>query len=157
MVGAVLISILGIANLPFYSAIGAFIGGIVAAYLLRGNVGQATAAGALSGLLGTPFFLGFSDILAIFEVIPTPPGPTPTLAELQVAVALIAGMDLVAGAIGGGILGTVYHPPKEPTKMPARPSAAGTPVGPVRYCVQCGAQLSAGASICPQCGAKQPQ
>jgi len=157
VVGSVLITILGVANLPFYSAIGAFIGGIVAAYMLRGKVGQAAGAGALSGLIGTPFFLGFSDILAIFSLIPTPSGPTPTLADLQLAVALIAGMDLVAGAIGGAILGAVYHAPKEPTLMPAPSSAAGMPTGAVRYCVQCGAQLPPGASICPQCGAKQPQ
>jgi len=155
--GAILISILGIANLPFYSAIGALIGGMIAAYLLRGKVSLAVAAGALSGLIGTPFFLGFSDILAIFNLIPTPSGPTPTLADLQVAVALIAGMDLVAGAVGGAILGAVYHAPKQPIQMPAQPSVAGAPVGLTRYCVQCGSQLSTGASICPQCGAKQPQ
>ncbi len=161
VVGAILISILGIANLPLYSAIGAFVGGIIAAYLLRGKVGQAVTAGALSGLIGTPFFLGFSDILAIFNLVPTPSGPTPSLADLQLAVALIAGMDLVAGAAGGAVLGAAYHPPKVLTPMPAQPSAPGAPVGQVggqvRYCVQCGAQLPTGATICPQCGGKQPQ
>ena len=29
--------------------------------------------------------------------------------------------------------------------------------GQVRYCVQCGAQLSLGTSVCPFCNARQPQ
>lgn len=157
VVGAILSTILGVLNAPFYSAIGSFIGGIVAAYLLRGKIGQATIAGALSGILGTPFLLGFSDILAIFDLIPTPPGPTPTLAELQAAVVIIAGMDLVAGAIGGAIFGAVYHPPGQLPPTPLPQSVTGTGLGQVRYCVQCGAQLPAGALICPHCNARQPQ
>jgi hypothetical protein len=57
------------------------IGGVVAAYLLHGKVGQAATAGALAGLLGTPFIFGIEQILAIFEVLPIPPGPTPSMAE----------------------------------------------------------------------------
>lgn len=152
--GGVVSTILSIVDVPFSFAIGAFIGGLVAAYLLRGRIGQAATAGALSGILGTPFLLGFGDILAIFEVIPTSSGPTPTLAELQAAVVVIAGVDLIAGAVGGAILGAVFHPPRE---LPPSPSATGTTLGQVRYCVQCGGQLSAGALICPHCNARQPQ
>jgi hypothetical protein len=154
VVGGLVSSVLAIIDVSFSSAIGALIGGIVAAYLLHGKIGQAAIAGALSGVLGTPFLLGVEQILAIFEVIPIPPGPTPSMSELQVAVGVILMMDFIAGAIGGAIFGAVYHPPKEP---PIPPSATGTAPGQVRYCVQCGAQLSAGALICPHCNARQPQ
>jgi hypothetical protein len=157
IVGAVLSMILGVANVTVYSAIGSFIGGIVAAYFLRGKLSQAVIAGALSGLLGTPFLLGLSDILAIFGLIPTPSGPTPSLADLQSVVLIIAGMDLVAGAAGGVVLGALHHPPGSvPSTTTPLPAAGMAPVQ-VRYCVQCGAQLPSGALICPQCNARQPQ
>jgi hypothetical protein len=149
--------VLDVANVSFSSAIGALIGGVVAAYLLHGKIGQATSAGALSGLLGTPFIFGIEQILAIFEVLPIPPGPTPSMSELQVAVGIITGMDLVAGAVGGAFFGAFYRPPKEETHPLTPPSAAGTTPVQVRYCVQCGAQLPTGALICPQCNARQPQ
>jgi hypothetical protein len=155
--GSILITILGVADLPFYSAIGAFIGGLVAAYLLRGKTGQAAIAGGLSGILSTPLFLGLSDILVIFDLIPTPSGPAPTLAELQTAVTLIVGIDLVAGAVGGAILGAVYHAPRGVQPVPAPPIGTGAAPGQRRYCVQCGAQLPVGALICPHCNATQPQ
>ena len=157
LVGAVLSTILGVANVPFYSAVGSFVGGIVAAYLLRGKLSQAAIAGALSGILGTPFLLGLSDILAIFNLIPIPSEPTPSLAELQAVVVIIAGMDLVAGGIGGAILGTVFHPPVSQPSTPTPPSITGAASEQVRYCVQCGAQLPSGAVICPHCNARQPQ
>ena len=157
VVGAVLSTVLGVANAPLYSAIGSFIGGIVAAYLLRGKLGQAVIAGALSGILGTPFLLGLSDILAIFGLITTPSGPTPSLVELQSVVVIIAGLDLVAGAAGGVILGTLYHPPGSVPSAPTPQSAAGVTSVQARYCVQCGAQLPSGALICPHCNARQPQ
>jgi len=157
VVGAVLSMILGMVNAPVYSAIGSFIGGIVAAYLLQGKLGQAVTAGALSGILGTPFLLGLSDIIAIFGLIPTPSGPTPSLAELQSVVVILTGMDLVAGAAGGIVLGALYHPPSSGPSTPTPQPAPGAAPVPVRYCVQCGAQLPSGASICPQCNARQPQ
>jgi len=163
VVGSIVTTVLGIgANYypdvlaSFYPAVGAFIGGVVAAYLLRGKVAQAAGVGALSGILGIPFFLGLSDIFAVFGLMPTPSGPTPSLADLQAAIAIISGMNLVAGAIGGIVLGSVYHAPAEPTPLPpAMP--AGTGPALQRYCVQCGAQLPVGALICPHCNARQPQ
>jgi hypothetical protein len=149
--------VLDIANVSFSSAVGALIGGVVAAYLLRGKIGQAATAGALSGLLGTPFIFGIEQILAIFEVLPIPPGPTPSMSELQTAVAIIVTMDLVAGAVGGAFFGAFYHHPKEQTPPLPPPSTTGTAAGQVRYCVQCGAQLPTGAVICSQCNARQPQ
>jgi hypothetical protein len=149
--------VLDVAQVTLSSAIGALIGGVVAAYLLRGKIGQAATAGALSGLLGTPFIFGIEQILAIFEVLPIPPGPTPSMSELQSAVAIIVTMDLVAGAVGGGFFGAFYRPPKEAVPPITPASTTGAVPAQVRYCVQCGAQLPAGALICPHCNARQPQ
>jgi hypothetical protein len=154
IVGGLLSTILSMADLPFSTVIGAFIGGVVAAYVLYGKLGQAATAGALAGILGTPFFLGLSQILAIFDLIPIPPGPTPSLSELQGAVVIIVVMDLVAGAIGGLLLGLVRRPRQLPPPPPAPP---GSPATQNRYCVQCGAQMPPGTLICPHCSARQPQ
>jgi hypothetical protein len=141
----------------FYPVMGAFIGGVVAAYLVHGKSGQAVRAGVLSGVLGTPFFFGLTDIFAYLGLIPIPSGQIPTLAELQTFVVFIVGMNLVGGAVGGAVLGAVYHPPGQlpPTLTPE--SATGTGPGQKRYCVQCGAQLAEGVLICPHCGARQAQ
>jgi hypothetical protein len=139
---------------PLSDAIGAFVGGAIAAYVLYGKVGQATGAGALSGIIGTPFYLGVSEVLFIFGVIPTPSGPTPPLSELQAAVVIILGIDLVSGAIGATLASAVHHPPPE-TVVP--PQVTPGTVSQARYCVQCGAQLPPGAVLCPQCNARQPQ
>jgi len=139
---------------PLSDAIGAFVGGAVAAYVLYGKVGQATAAGALSGIVGTPFYLGVSEVLFIFGIIPTPSGPTPPLSELQTAVVIILGIDLVSGAIGATLAGAAHHPPLEAVVPP--PQVSPGVVSQTRYCVQCGAPLPPGAVLCPQCNARQP-
>ncbi|MGA2626516.1 MAG: DUF5518 domain-containing protein [Candidatus Bathyarchaeia archaeon] len=139
---------------PLSDAVGAFVGGAIAGYVLYGKVGQATAAGALSGIIGTPFYLGVSEILFIFGVIPTPAGPTPPMSELQAAVVIILGIDLVTGAIGATVAGAIHHPPPEAIAPP--PQITPGTVSQARYCVQCGAQLPTGALVCPQCNARQP-
>jgi CBS domain-containing protein len=42
------------------------------------------------------------------------------------------------------------------TPLGPTPTLGSAPVGQVRYCVQCGGQLSAGIVFCPFCGTKQP-
>lgn len=155
VVGGLVSTVLGMADVSFSTLIGAFVGGLVAAYLLYGKVSQAAIAGALSGILETPFFLGVSQILLIFEVIPLPSGPSPEMAVLQTAVFAIVIMNLIAGAIGGAILAAIRHPSKE--LPPPPPPAPGAAPAQARYCVQCGAQLPTGAVICPHCNARQPQ
>lgn len=140
-------------NPPISDGAGAFIGGAVAAYVLYGKVSQATTAGALSGVLGTPFYLGVSEILYIFGVIPAPSGPTPPLSELEVAIVIIFGIDLVAGLFGSTIVGAVRHPREE---APAIQQPTTIPVAQNKYCIQCGAQLPPGAVVCPHCNARQP-
>jgi ribosomal protein L40E/membrane associated rhomboid family serine protease len=139
---------------PISDAAGAFVGGAAAAYFLYGKVSQATAAGALSGVLGTPFYLGVSEILFIFGVIPTPSSPTPPLSELQIAVVIIIAIDLVAGVFGGAVVGGIRHPHEE--AVVTQPQATATPLTQTRYCIQCGAQLPSGAVVCPHCNARQP-
>jgi hypothetical protein len=145
---------LDLAEVSFSTIIGAVVGGLVAAYLLYGKMSQATIAGALSGVLAIPFLFGVSEILLIFEVIPIPSVPNPPLSQIQEQVAAIVVTNLIAGAIGGAILSAVHHPPKG---LPPPPPPPGSAAGPVRYCVQCGAQLPSGAMICPHCNARQPQ
>jgi hypothetical protein len=156
VVGGLVESALGVFSDSLFSlVIGAFVGGIVGAYVLYGKVGQAAAAGALAGGLGTPFFLGVSQILFIFEVIHPPSGPTPPVSELQVPVILLLALNVLAGAVGGTLAGAVRHPVQE--AGPTQPS--GAPLGApqqVRYCVQCGAQLPTGVVVCPHCNARQP-
>lgn len=154
LVGGLLATVLSIPDLPFSAPVGAFVGGACAAYVLYRKIGPSTLAGALSGLLSLPFFLGLSQILVIFEIIPIPPGPQPTMVELQSAVMAIALMDLLAGAIAGSMLGAVRHRQPAPTE-PA--TMLKTPLGQAKYCVQCGAQLPPGSMACPHCGAKQPE
>lgn len=154
VVGGLLATVLSMPDLPFSAPIGAFVGGACAAYVLYQKIGPCTLAGALSGLLSLPFFLGVSQILVIFEIIPIPPGPQPTMVELQSAVVAITLMDLLAGAIAGSMLGAIRHRPPsqaEPSTM------VKFPPGQVKYCVQCGAQLPPGILACPHCGAKQPE
>jgi len=157
IVTGVLTALLEAASLtpPLSDAIGAFVGGAIAAYVLYGKVGQATAAGALAGIIGTPFYLGVSEILFIFGIIPTPSGPTPALSVLQEAVVIILGIDLVSGAMGATVAGAVHHAPPEQIAPP--PQITPGTIPQTRYCVQCGAQLPPGALVCPHCNARQPQ
>jgi len=138
---------------PVSDGVGAFVGGAFAAYVLYGRIGQAAVAGALSGLLGTPFYLGVSEILFIFGVIPAPAGPTPPMSELQVAVVIILAIDLLFGVFGGTVVAGIRHPHEAPM---AQPQITPGTVPQTRYCVQCGAQIPQGTLICPYCNARQP-
>jgi hypothetical protein len=156
IVGGLISVVLDMGQVPLSTAVGALVGGAVAAYVLYGKLGHAALAGALAGVLSTFFYLGVAQVLVIFEVIPIPPGPSPSMAELQPAVVLILGMDLVAGAAGGALGGAVHRPvqaPGIPTPLPSPPLGTGQ----AKYCVQCGAHLPAGTVICPHCSARQPQ
>lgn len=153
VLGGLVSSVLSIGNVTYAAPIGGFVAGACAAYIIYAKMGHASLAGALAGVLSLPFFLGVSQILVIFEVIPLPSGAQPSFAELQGAVVAITLMNLLAGGIGGSILGMVRHPPMTPPPQSVIP---GVP-GQTKYCVQCGAQFPSGTVLCPQCGAKQPQ
>lgn len=157
VVGGVIAAVLGVVvDPPISTASGALVGGAVAAYVLRGKVNQAAATGALASILAIPFFLGLLEIFLVFEVIPNPTGPTPPLSQLQQAVAFILLTNIVAGAFGGAIGGSVHRRGAEPAIQQPIPSP-GTGPPQVKYCVQCGAQLHGGEAVCPHCNARQPQ
>ncbi len=155
VVGGVLAAVLSIVDVPLSTIIGAFVGGAVAAYVLYGKIGEAVTAGAIAGILGTPFYLGLGQILLVFEIIPIPAGPNPPMSELQGQVVILLLTNLVAGAAGAAIGGTIHR--RKPEMEGQAPMAPAGPAGPARFCVQCGAQLPAGALVCPQCNARQPQ
>lgn len=151
--GGVLATILSIFDFPFSAPAGAFVAGALAAYLIYDKIGPATLGGAFAGLLSLPFYLGLSQVFVIFEIIPIPPGPQPTMAELQSAVVAITLMDIVAGAVAGSILGAIHHPPPPSVVTPL----TTYPPEQAKYCVQCGAKMPPGTITCPQCGARQPE
>jgi hypothetical protein len=153
VVGGVIATVLSTTEMPFSAPVGAFIGGACGAYVVYDRIGPSTIAGALSGVLSLPFFLGLSQIFAIFEIIPIPAGPLPALKDLQSAIVVIMLLNILAGAVGGSILGAVRHPTTLPSEAITIPKS---PTGEVKYCVQCGAQLPTGNATCPHCGAKQP-
>jgi len=155
IVGGTLTAVLGITDLPLASAIGAVIGGGIAAYLLYGKIGQGATAGMLSALFGYPFSIGILYILLIFGVYTPPSGPTPSMSTIQAGVIVEFLLNLVAGAVGGLAMSSARRPSatlEASAEMPASPEPRQS-----RYCVQCGAQLQAGTLICPHCGARQPQ
>jgi ribosomal protein L40E len=156
VVGGVVATALGAVELPFAAPVGALIGGFCGAYVIYGKVGPSAGVGALSGILSLPFFLGLSEILLVFGVVQLPSAPQPSLAELQSLVVVIALEDVLAGAVGGSILGAVRRQTVLPSEAPET-TMQKQPSGQVMYCIQCGAQLPSGNLTCPHCGVKQPQ
>jgi len=155
VIGGVLTAVLDIIPLPLSNAVGAFVGGAVAAYVLHGKVGQATRAGALSGVIGMPFYLGVAQVLYVFGAYP-PQTTTPPMSQLQLEVVIILLMNLALGTFGGFLVGAARRAQPE-TPQTLQPMTSGPPTtAQPRYCVQCGAQLPAGAVVCPQCNARQP-
>ena len=153
VVGGVIGALLDIVSFQLSNVVGAFAGGAIAAYVLYGQVHEAARAGVLSGIFGMPFYLGVGEVLYILGAIP-PQTTTPTPSQLQFAVGLLLLTNLAAGAFGSMLIAAIRHPaPEKPSLQPATPGA--TPEQ-LRYCVQCGAQLPAGAVVCPHCNARQP-
>lgn len=82
---------------------------------------------------------------------PTPVDPQPK-EEKAAAVVLPPEQDVISAQP----VVQKEEPPVEPKKTEA-PKLQEEPVRPaVKYCVNCGAQLPAGAAFCNQCGYKQP-
>jgi len=156
IVGGILTAFLGITDLPLASTIGAIIGGGIAAHLLYGKIQQGAVVGVLSAVFGYPFYIGIVYILLIFGIYTPPPVPTPSMSVIQAGVVMEFLLNIVAGAMGGVIVSSVRRPIPPPLGAAAQAPLGSVP-GQARYCVQCGAQLQAGALICPHCGARQPQ
>jgi len=153
VVGGIVAALLDTVSFQLSTIVGAFAGGAIAAYVLYGQVPQAARAGSLSGVLGIPFYLGVAEVLYIFGAMPQQ-STTPTMAQLQIALGFIFITSLASGTVGGILVAAIRHP--APEKAPIQPAAPGAIPQQLRYCVQCGAQLPAGALVCPHCNARQP-
>jgi len=157
IVGGVLGAILSVTEVPFGTALGALIGGLVAGYLLYGKVGHAALAGALSGILGYIFFWGVLVQMLFFQIYVPPQGPEPPPSLVQLGVIIGFVFNLIGGAVGGAVMGLVRRAKPQAGSIPPPPPPPTSPAtGQVKYCVQCGAQMPAGATICPHCNARQP-
>ena len=148
--------ILEVTELPAGSATGAFVGGLVAAWLLYAQRGRASAAGFLVGVLSFPVQL--SVLMALVSSGVYTPPPVPEIPEdiFLVALTLTVAMQVVGGTLGGLLGGILHHPPPRLAEAP-RPYLPPPPPRPEKYCVQCGAGLAKETAVCPACGARQPQ
>ena len=155
VVAGVIGVILDVAELPAGSAAGAFVGGLVAAWVLHARRGRAATAGFLVGVLSFPVQLSIFVAL-VYSGLYTPP-PVPEIPEsvLLVALAFAVVMQVVGGT-AGGLLGGILHRPPETVEKTPHPYPPPPPPRPEKYCIQCGAGLAEETSVCPACGARQP-
>jgi len=75
------------------------------------------------------------------------------------AILVVEGGRLLGIVTRGDLIKAIRTREQLEMRAPAgpTPTLGSPPPGQVRYCVQCGGQLSLGTLICPFCGAKQPQ
>ncbi len=66
-----------------------------------------------------------------------------------------AGMGIGAGAGIGSVFADAFRSSQQPDRQPQQaPAESGK--GATKHCSQCGAEMSAKAKFCPECGAKAP-
>ena len=155
IIGGIIGVMLEIAGIPVGSAIGAFVGGLVAALLLYAERKKALIAGFLVGLFSFPIQLSMFIALVSSGLYVPPQVPEVPQDVLLVALIVTVVMQAAGGTVGGLLGGIVRHPPPGTTEPP-RPYLPPPPPRPEKYCIQCGAALAKETSICPACGAKQP-
>jgi len=157
VIGGIIGVVLEISEAPAGSAIGTFVGGLVAALLLYAERKRALISGFLVGLFGFPVQLLF--FLALVSVNLYTPPQAPEMSQDVLLVALVATvlMEVVGGTLGGLLGGLIRHPAQVAVEAP-RPylPPPPPPPRPEKYCIQCGAGLARETLICPACGAKQP-
>jgi hypothetical protein len=154
-IGGIVGVVLDISEIPAGSAIGTFVGGLIAALLLYAGRRRALIAGVVVGLFGFPVQL--SIFLALVSSHLYTPPQVPEVSQDVLLAALVATvlMQVVGGAIGGLLGSIIHHPPPGTMEVP-RSSLPPPPGRPEKYCIQCGAGLAKETQICPACGAKQP-
>lgn len=148
--------ILDVLNVPAGSAVGAFLGGLAAAWLLYAQRKRAAIVGFVVGLFSFPVQLAtYTAVLS--SGLYTPP-PVPEISQEVLLTALVAAvaMEMIGGTVGGLLGGILHHPPPGTPEAP-RPYIPPPPPRPEKYCIQCGAGLAKETTVCPACGAKQPQ
>jgi uncharacterized BrkB/YihY/UPF0761 family membrane protein len=155
VIGGIIGVLLDITEVPAGSAIGTFIGGLVAALLLYAERKRALIAGFLVGIFGFPIQL-LIFLALVSAHLYTPPEVPEISQDVLLAALAVTLLMQIAGGIVGGLFGSVIrHPPQgtvtaPPLYLPPPPSR------PEKYCIQCGAGLAKETLICPACGAKQP-
>ena len=148
--------ILEVIEVPAGSAAGAFVGGLVAAWLLYTQRGRASVAGFLVGVLSFPVQLSILMALVSSGLYTPPPVPEIPQSVFLTALGLTVLMQVVGGTLGG-LLGAILRHPSPGLVEAPRPHLPPPPPRPEKYCVQCGAGLAKETAVCPACGAKQPE
>jgi len=147
--------LLDIAEISAGGAIGAFVGGLVAALLLYAGRKRTTIIGFLVGLFSFPVELSILMGVVTFKLYTPPQVPEIPVNVLLVALVATLFMQIMGGTIGGLLGGIMRHPSPGTEEVPS-PNPPPSPSRPEKNCVQCGAGLAKEASICHACGAKQP-
>lgn len=145
---------LELAEVPVGSAVGAFVGGIIAAWLLYARRGRALVVGFLVGVFSFPVQLLMLIALISSGLYTPPPAPEMPADVLLTALAATLIIQVVAGTLGGLLGGILHRPP--PRAEGPRPYLPPPPPSPDKYCIQCGAGLAKQTPVCPACGARQP-
>jgi len=146
--------VLELVQLPLGTAVGAFVGGVVAAWFIYAQRAKALVAGFVVGLLSFPIQLLLFSAIMITGFYTPPEVPPISENELLIALAVTVIIQVIAGTIGG-LLGGILRHPSAPAVEVTRPSIPPPPPSPEKYCVQCGAGLAKETPVCPACGAKQ--
>jgi peptidoglycan/LPS O-acetylase OafA/YrhL len=146
---------LDMTEVPGGSAIGAFVGGLIAALLLCSGRRKALIAGVVVGLFSFPIQLSIFLALVSSHVYTPPQVPEISQEVLLVALGATVLMQVVGGGIGGLLGSIIRHPPPGTVEVP-KSSLPPPPGRPEKYCIQCGAGLAKETQICPACGARQP-
>jgi hypothetical protein len=147
--------LLDITEIPAGGAIGAFVGGLVSALLLYAGRRRTTIIGFLVGLFSFPVELTILMGVVTSNLYTPPQVPEISSSVLLVALVTTLLMQIMGGTVGGLLGGIIRHPPPGTEEVPSL-NPPPPPQRPEKYCVQCGAGLAKGASICHACGAKQP-
>lgn len=147
--------ILDVIEVPAGSTLGAFVGGLISAWLLYVGRARATVAGFLVGAISFPIQLSIFMALISSGLYMPPQVPEIPENTLLAALAVAVVMQVIAGAVGGLLGGILHHPPAGAVETP-RPYLPPPAPRPEKYCVQCGAGLAKETSVCPACGARQP-
>ena len=156
-IGGIIGVVLDISEVPAGSAIGTFVGGLVAALFMYTGRRRALIAGIAVGLFGFPIQLSIFLALVSSHLYTPPQVPEISQEVLLVALGATVLMQVVGGAIGGLLGSIIRHPPLGTVEVPrSNLPLPPPPTRPEKYCIQCGAGLAKETKICPACGAKQP-